>query len=928
MAKYPPREGEIWILNNQRYFVRGIDSETKDVLVDRLDEKNQRTSAKPISEKLWVQRNYVQEHSKEESASVHGDTKQNMQEHTPKYTFSYNPDTNKFSVYKDGEFVTDVAIHTVSGAKGISAYEQWVNSLPKGTKDEDKSFDRFLKSIRGADGDKGEPGNNGMTWTPCITEDGLSLYFVNDKGEKSTSYRIKGEKGADGSQGPTGPKGEDADLWTPRISEDGNHLYFVNQKGESTERFPIKGPKGDAGNIGPRGYEGPAGPVFIPSVNSDGELSWSNTGTGLTNPETRNIKGDKGEKGDSGVTFHPVIKDGVLYWYDDKGLVENITPVRVTGPKGEDGKQGERGLSAYQTWLKYNPNGTEEEFLESLKGDPGVPAPPADFSYRDVEDYTCRIQKINTTFLVDGVGTAKSPEDIIDDRINEIKGLREQGHEPKNQEKYRVGWFKKAMWWCAGADRDLLTMCPGDHSKYVGIGTVILFTALMACFSSFIAMQLVFDPIPIKGVSCPIWAIIFALFWGSMIFCLDRFITNTMYSDGKVSISRKEFFSGLPRITIAIFLGIVISAPLELKIFEKEISIHIEENRKNTLDRQIKEDFVYATTSAEKERIKLSLTAETDKLNNIHFGDSVAYDEVVSRRGQARIDKITGDTLEGSMIPEKTGRKLNRVETQSEYQTRRDNQQSVVNTLKGQYDSISIQLESLNKSLTGEYKVKIDPGLSEKLGSLHKIPSQTAVWLIMILFILIDISPVLYKMMLADGKYDNYLHQEKLLAQDKIRLSLAQMLKKLDESELKRVAPFIMGDIYDKMAGDSYVFKTEEEFKKEIKSQEDTHPIWRLWPFSWLRWLFYKEKECPSAPVVVFEKETLLQQDIEKENKNIFADVVLMKKKLIIASYRRWYKTQHDCIICDNPNDENKGIEPFAEDDEIKPEENISQEMA
>ena len=45
-----------------------------------------------------------------------------------------------------------------------------------------------------------------------------------------------------------------------------------------------------------------------------------------------------------------------------------------------------------------------------------------------------------------------------------------------------------------------------------------------------------------------------------------------MYSDGKVTISWREFYSGLPRIIMAIFLGIVISTPLEMKIFEDRIN--------------------------------------------------------------------------------------------------------------------------------------------------------------------------------------------------------------------------------------------------------------------------------------------------------------------------------------------------------------------
>lgn len=180
-------------------------------------------------------------------------------------------------------------------------------------------------------------------------------------------------------------------------------------------------------------------------------------------------------------------------------------------------------------------------------------------------------------------------------------------------------------------------------------------------------------------------------------------------------------------------------------------------------------------------------------------------------------------------------------------------------------------------------------------------------------------------MMLADGNYDNYLHQEKLLAQDKIRLSLSNMLKKLDESELKRVAPFIMGDIYEKMAGDSYVYKTEEEYKNEIASQKSTHGFWRrsfhivsrLWPFSWIIWLIWKEEEKPSAPVIVLNKkdQTDNQKRVVEVNQQVFEEVLDCKRKLILASYRRWYKTQHDCIICDDIDDENKGKEPFAEDD-------------
>lgn len=819
----------------------------------------------------------------------------------------------------------------------------------------------------GMPGQNGAPGQKGQDGAPGQPgQDGAP----GEKGQDGAPGK-DGAPGPEGKQGPTGPKGEDADLWKPQITPDGKYLFFENQKGEKTEKYPIQGAKGDQGGEGPRGVEGPAGPVFTPSVNSDGIISWSNNGNGLSNPKPISIKGDKGDKGDKGVTFHPVIKDGVLYWHDDKGLVSSISPVKISGKQGDRGDKGPQGLSAYEIWLKQGYRGTEQDFLDSLKGEKGTPAPPANFSFKDVEDFTCKIQKIDTDLIVDSETPTESPEEIIESRTEEIKKLREEGHKKENQAKNRVGWFKKFTWWCAGVDRDLLTMCPSDHAKYAGVGTVILFTALMAWFSSFIAIQLVFDPTTfsvntengVKEFSVPIIPIVFATFWAAMIFFLDRFITNTMYSDGKVTISKQELICGLPRIVIAIFLGIVISAPLELKIFEDKIDLEIE--LQYTQERQ--SEIIRAKDIANKDF--------NEKLNN----KKVLLNQYTTSKNDidGRIGRMNPPETKmgssGTWIDHRSGQVVGgreRVTNQKEiddWHKKNDAVLDNLNTRSQEYQSKITALEidiaeadSLRENAIYEAELKADTlfrenfdrGLSRKISTLHEIAMEdyrpyngesntwldyitlhpmwyylffSAIGLIMLLFILIDISPVLYKMMLADGKYDNYLHQEKLLAQDKIRLSLSKMLKKLDEGELKRVAPFIMGDIYEKMAGDSYVFKTEKEFKDEIKGQKDTGWWWRIWPFSFFRWLFYKEQDRPTAPVIILDRKvpTDEQEKIKSVNNEVFEEVLDMKKKLVLASYRRWYKTQHDCIICDDVDDENKGQEPFDDEDIDSEEERV-----
>lgn len=805
----------------------------------------------------------------------------------------------------------------------------------------------------GMPGQNGAPGQKGQDGAPGQPgQDGAP----GEKGQDGAPGK-DGAPGPEGKQGPTGPKGEDADLWKPQISEDGNYLVFVNQKGEKSERFKIRGVKGDTGSEGPQGVQGPAGPVFIPSVNADGDLSWSNNGgSELKNPPTRNIKGDKGDKGDKGATFHPVVKDGVLYWYDDNGTcVNGISPVRITGAQGKQGEQGKPGLSAYEVWRKQGNYGTEQDFLDSLKGEKGTPAPPANFSFKDVEDYTCKVQKINTKLIVDTEEPTDSPEDIIRDRTEEIKKLREEGHKPENQKKNNVGWFKKFTWWCAGVDKDLLTMCPADHSKYVGVGTVILFTALMAWFSSYMAMRLVFQvPENVSLLSLNsgnLGAIAFSTFWASMIFFLDRFITNTMYSDGKVTISKQEFICGLPRIIIAIFLGIVISAPLELKIFNEAI------------EEKIKHDQMFEGLDA-KQRVTELKKSDYNSTKDKYQATIQANNSTIETL-QKTVDRLTAQRKSLYETTKWSDEKGHEHETQSRKSKREqaewdnmhkptlDSLNNEISRLSSNNVKLLKEQESILTKNTKEetnYKEKIDSaqldnGLLVRLSKMHELAmegyksflndSPDSCWLdyillhpvwyylffspiglIMLLFILIDISPVLYKMMLADGNYDNYLHQEKLLAQDKIRLSLSNMLKKLNESELQRVAPFIMGDIYEKMAGDSYVYKTEEDFKEEMSQQKSVGTIWRIWPISLFRWLFYKEKEHPSAPVIIMEPKdpSENQQAIQDVNEAVFAEVLDMKKKIVLASYRRWYKTQHDCIICDDVDDENKGREPFEDD--------------
>ena len=120
------------------------------------------------------------------------------------------------------------------------------------------------------------------------------------------------------------------------------------------------------------------------------------------------------------------------------------------------------------------------------------------------------------------------------------------------------------FWFCSGAHIETLKKYPIEHNKYVGIGATIFFTALFASLSGGYAMYFVFNG---DGFAVG-FAILFGLLWGTAIFNMDRYIVSSINKEGSTN---QQILQASPRILLAIMIGIVISRPLELKIFDKEI---------------------------------------------------------------------------------------------------------------------------------------------------------------------------------------------------------------------------------------------------------------------------------------------------------------------------------------------------------------------
>jgi len=217
------------------------------------------------------------------------------------------------------------------------------------------------------------------------------------------------------------------------------------------------------------------------------------------------------------------------------------------------------------------------------------------------------------------------------------------------------------FWFCSGAHIDTLKKYPVEHNKYVGIGATIFFTALFASLSGGYAMYFVFS-----GDAFSVgFAILFGLLWGTAIFNMDRYIVSSINKEGTTN---QQILQASPRILLAIMIGVVISRPLELKIFDKEIRQKLktaylkgQHSKIDTLQKTYNEKYTMelgkmAALKKEKDSLEKDINRSRYQLNQEVFGDKsnqtsgiVGYGtyakqkQAVLQEKQDRLKIVTGD---------------------------------------------------------------------------------------------------------------------------------------------------------------------------------------------------------------------------------------------------------------------------------------------
>ena len=294
--------------------------------------------------------------------------------------------------------------------------------------------------------------------------------------------------------------------------------------------------------------------------------------------------------------------------------------------------------------------------------------------------------------------------------------------------------------YCSGTDQTILDQCPTDRNKFVGIGATIFFTGVLAFFSSGYALYTVFDS----------WlaAIAFGLVWGLMIFNLDRYIVMSMKSNGRWY---RDLFIALPRVALAVLLALVISKPLEMKIFEKEINSEIVQMEQEVYKNQ--EAKVQARFDAQ----LAGYTTEIDRLKQ-EIADKTASRDTLALRAVQEADG-TGGSKQRNLGPIYLAKKAEADKAATELQ-----QTLALNlpVIAEKEQAVKDLQQTIKTEISGLERSRFN-GLAARMEALDRLSksSEAILWAVLFitfLFVAIETAPIIVKLISYRSPYDYLLH--------------------------------------------------------------------------------------------------------------------------------------------------------------------------
>jgi hypothetical protein len=351
--------------------------------------------------------------------------------------------------------------------------------------------------------------------------------------------------------------------------------------------------------------------------------------------------------------------------------------------------------------------------------------------------------------------------------------------------------MKKVLLTIAGTNMGVLSRAQRDEAKQASLGGVVLMTAGLAALSSSFAMHMALHaPLPA--------AIAVGLLWGVAIGNLDRWLIT---ATPRQSTVMQNIRMAAPRLLLALVIGMVVSTPLTLQIFDKEIEAELtvmQLEQQAAFEERINSDPRYRDIPRQRARIAelqqfLALGGDSDavlshpevkeisqKLASVEKALGRAEQAVICERegtcGSGRVGagpaSAEKETLRDRLLDREEQLRTALVAKKAEVRAAADaslrkarlNAQTELENLTAtvQRNQAARDAESANNSAA----VNDGDGLLARLKALHRIGEDDATLLaahiaLFVFFTSIECLPILVKLMLALGKPSLY---EQLMA--------------------------------------------------------------------------------------------------------------------------------------------------------------------
>ena len=350
--------------------------------------------------------------------------------------------------------------------------------------------------------------------------------------------------------------------------------------------------------------------------------------------------------------------------------------------------------------------------------------------------------------------------------------MKNQPINPLTHTNQTMNWFQKFLMVCSGGSIHILKKTPSEWNKFSGIGGIVLFTAVFATLSAGYAMFTVFDDLWIS--------IGFAILWGLMIFNLDRYIVSSIKKTGTWW---NQLLMSIPRLILAAFLGIIISKPLALKVFEKEVNKQLNtiiQRNKTQLQKEMNGRILQQSGpfATEKKQIQTKI----DDYQKSYDSAAVELEkEILGKQSGLTSGKVGygSNAKRKAELKEQRRQDLENYQKQiaprvvyldqevSKVYTNIEKERDKTETFEDQFNGFAARLQAL-----------------DELGKNSAIIGIAAAF-IMGLFITLEIAPVLVKLISAVGPYDHLLEKTendyKLYAKEKIEKGNALTVFRIDD---------------------------------------------------------------------------------------------------------------------------------------------------